>query len=77
MSLGGNEQTRLTAAHLNGLAVALFAVGGLAPLLARLYGGGDTGIPPLWLVMTLGGVCLVGSALLHLTGRRMLKRLTE
>ena len=34
MSLVHNEQAKLTATYVNGLAIAMFAVGGLAPLVA-------------------------------------------
>jgi len=38
MSLIQNEQTKLTATYLNGLAIALFGVGGIAPVLAYVFG---------------------------------------
>jgi len=34
-----NEQNKLTATYLNGIAVALFAVGGFAPLASVAVGG--------------------------------------
>jgi hypothetical protein len=39
MSLVHNERTKLTATYINGLAIAVFAVGGLAPILSNLYAG--------------------------------------
>jgi hypothetical protein len=64
MSLVRNEQTKLTATYLNGLAIALFAVGGLAPLFS--YAFGSMGGRPLWTVILTAAICLVVSAILHL-----------
>ena len=36
--LVANEQTKLSATYLNGLAIAIFAVGGLAPVVALVTG---------------------------------------
>ena len=38
MDLIRNERIRLFATYLNGIAIAVFAVGGLAPLFSMLYG---------------------------------------
>ena len=38
MSLVHNEQTKLTATYLNGVATALFGIGGIAPVLAYVFG---------------------------------------
>ena len=72
MSLVHNERTKLTATYLNGLAIALFAVGGLAPIFSRAFGEGAR---PLWTLATAAVICLVGSAALHLWARRILKGL--
>jgi len=39
MSQVHNERIKLSATWLNGLSIAIFAVGGLAPLLTRFYDG--------------------------------------
>ena len=48
MSLVHNEQTKLRATYLNGLAIATFAVGSLAPIVALL--SGTSAAPPLVMV---------------------------
>lgn len=73
MSLVHNEQTKLTATYLNGLAIALFAVGGLAP--AFSYTFGSIAGQPLWAVAVVAVICLVVSATLHLIARRILRDL--
>jgi hypothetical protein len=40
VSLVQNEQVKLTATYLNGLAIAIFAVGGLAPVVGVVSGDG-------------------------------------
>ena len=72
MSLVHNERTKLTATYLNGLAIALFAVGGLAPVFSHAFG---TEIRPLWTLAAAAVICLVGSAALHLWERRILQGL--
>lgn len=71
MSLVHNEQTKLTATFLNGIAIAVLAVGGLAPLVASLSGG--VGLTSL--IVVLGGVCFVVSLVLHLAARHLLRGL--
>ena len=75
MNLIHNEQTKLTATYLNGLAIALFAVGGLAPVFSYTFGSivGQ----PLWAVAVAAAICLVVSAVLHLIARRILRDLIE
>jgi hypothetical protein len=34
MNLVGNERTKLTATYVNGVAIAIFAIGGFAPLIS-------------------------------------------
>ena len=72
MSLVHNERTKLTATYLNGLAIALFAVGGLAPIFSHAFGAEPR---PLWTLAAAAAICLVGSAALHLWARRILKGL--
>jgi VIT1/CCC1 family predicted Fe2+/Mn2+ transporter len=73
MSLISNEQTKLTATYLNGLAIALFAVGGLAPLFSYTFG--SIAGQPLWAVVVVAAICLAVSAALHLIARRILREL--
>jgi len=72
MSLIGNEQAKLTATYLNGLAIALFAVGGLAPVFSGIYSGTITDGHTL----AIGsGSCFVASIALHFVARMILRRL--
>lgn len=66
-----NEQTKLTATFINGMAIAMFAVGGLAPSIGMAAGS----VPPAPLVAILMAYCLIGSLALHLIARRILRRL--
>lgn len=66
-----NEQTKLLATYLNGLGIAVFAVGGLAPVFSSLYG--EKG--PDGFMAFVSILCIVVSALLHLIARRTLRRL--
>ncbi|WP_040485022.1 hypothetical protein [Lutibaculum baratangense] len=71
----GNERLKLQANYLNGLAIAVFAIGGLAPLSSVAYGENSKADA---LVLGLGvGICLVASYALHLLARRVLKGLTS
>lgn len=72
MTMIRNEQTKLTATFLNGLAIALFAVGGLAPSLGMASGS----VPASLLVIFLMSYCLIASLALHLIARRFLRRMT-
>ncbi|TNC71429.1 amino acid transporter [Rubellimicrobium roseum] len=72
MSLVRNEQSKLTANYLNGVAIALMAVGGVAPLIAAFYG--DRGATPLLFVAV--AICILASAVLHFVARQILRGLT-
>ena len=72
MSLIHNEQTKLTATYLNGLAMAIFAIGAVAPVVT-IFSGGERGAP-LGLSATVV-VCLSVSGALHYVARRTLKGL--
>lgn len=52
--LVSNERLKLLATFMNGIAIAVFAVGGLAPLFSGLYG--SLGITRLLLLMS--SICL-------------------
>jgi hypothetical protein len=73
VSLVHNERVKLTATYLNGLAIAVFAVGGLAPVVAIVSGtvqaGAATGIS------VLAAICVTVIAGLHIVARRLLKGL--
>lgn len=71
MSLIRNEQTKLTATFINGLAVAIFAVGGLAPVFSTLYS--EQGPSALLLLMSV--VCFLLSMCLFYLARLTLRRL--
>lgn len=71
MSLVGNEQARLTANYLNGVAVAVFAVGGLGSLIPALSSDGGLTVFP----MIVSAICFVLSFTLHWVARHVLRRL--
>jgi hypothetical protein len=68
-----NEQAKLTATYLNGLAIAIFAVGGLAPAVALVSGSAQVASSGPIALMSLS--CLIASAALHFLARSVLKRL--
>ena len=72
MSLIQNEQVKLTATYVNGVAIAMFAVGGLAPIVALF--SGSISITPL-VATLLSTICVAISAALHAFARRHLRRL--
>lgn len=71
MTLIRNEQTKLLATYLNGIAIAVFAVGSLAPVFSSIYGSSG----PSWLLALTSTLCVIASATLHLIARRVLRRL--
>jgi Na+/melibiose symporter-like transporter len=64
-----NERTKLTATWLNGLSVALYAVGGLAPLASSVYNADG----PSLLIAVGTTVCIMAATALHLFARRYLR----
>lgn len=81
-----NERAKLTATYLNGIAVALFAVGGLAPLITigssiqDFSPGLTTGVAHFRInysgaSLVISLVCFAGSAALHSAARRALRTL--
>lgn len=68
MSLIHNERTKLSATYLNGVAIAVMAVGGLGPLIAVLNGG----TAPAVGLAIVSVICFAGSAALHFLARRLL-----
>jgi hypothetical protein len=69
-----NEQRKLTATFLNGIAVALFAVGGLAQLLSAFYTTGPDHANRL-IVVSVSIISMFSSVGAHLLARRTLKGL--
>jgi hypothetical protein len=74
MKLIDNEQAKLSATYLNGLAIAVMAVGGFAPLISFPFSGDARS---LWTTMLVVVICMGVSAALHFLGRRVLVGLKE
>ena len=68
MSLVHNERTKLSATYLNGVAIAVMAVGGLGPVVSVLNGGAA----PVLGIAAVSVICLLGSIALHFLARRLL-----
>lgn len=72
MSLVHNERTKLTATYINGVAIAVFAVGSFAPAIASLNNTSS--------LLSVGNlvvvICLGASGALHFLARRTLKGLS-
>lgn len=68
-----NEQAKLTATYLNGVAIALFAVGGIAPTVTFMNGAPTS--PSAAGTAIVVAVCIISSALLHFSARAVLRRL--
>jgi hypothetical protein len=68
-----NEQAKLTATYINGLAIGIFAVGAFAPV-ANFAAAGQAGGWPLFLLVV---GCLLSSVALHYVARWMLRKLEE
>lgn len=73
MSLVRNERLKLFATYLNGLAIATFALGGMAPLFSILYGTVTN--PALGWTVLVAVSCLAASATLHYVASVVLKGL--
>jgi uncharacterized membrane protein YfcA len=71
-----NERLKITATFLNGLAIAIFAVGGLAPAIQAMR---MMMLPPELLKGTVAVVivCTLVSGILHFAARRVLEGLIE
>ena len=72
-SLIANERTKLTATYLNGIAIATFAVGGLAPIVALV--SSSTQVSALTSISLLTAFCIILSGVLHLIAARHLRQL--
>ena len=71
MSLVYNERIKLSATYLNGMAIAIFAVGGFAPLIASF--AADDGFTARKTILAF--TCLVASGTIHFLARMSLKGL--
>ncbi|WP_188822326.1 amino acid transporter [Brucella endophytica] len=71
MTLIHNERIKLLATYLNGIGIALFAVGGLAPLFSALYSNSG---PTLFLIF-MSMNCVIVSAGLHYMASIALRRM--
>ena len=74
MSLVRNEQAKLSATYLNGVAIAVVAGGGIAPWIALLVQ--DSG-PGLAKAALISAICFSLSGALHYLARTLLTKLTE
>ena len=68
------EKIKLRAAFLNGIGIATFAVGALAPLIRAI---GDEAVTPAATVsaVVLSPICFALAGVLHLQAQRQLERL--
>lgn len=71
MSMIHNERLKLLATFLNGLGIALFGVGGLAPVFSSLYNANG---PTIYL-MVVSIICFLAACALHFAGSTVLKRM--
>ncbi|WP_375465347.1 amino acid transporter protein [uncultured Methylobacterium sp.] len=69
-----NERAKRSATYANGIAISIFAVGGLAPVFSVFYGSAPSSVPAS-AVLFSAGVCWFMSGVLHLPARRFLRRL--
>ncbi|WP_306118332.1 MULTISPECIES: amino acid transporter [unclassified Roseitalea] len=68
-----NERIKLLAGYLNGLAIAVIAVGGLAPIISSLYGSAQAS----GFLIFVSVFSLLVSSTLHYVGSMILKRLRQ
>lgn len=68
-----NERTKLTATFINGIAIAVFAVGGLTQAVKGVDPSAHVTVVSL--IVTVG--CFLGSFALHMMARHILGRLEE
>lgn len=72
--LVANERRKLSATYLNGVAVAVFAVGGFAPFISTVLAS-STGAQNPFLVLGVMGICWIVSGAIHSAARASLKGL--
>jgi hypothetical protein len=68
-----NERAKLTATYLNGIAIAIFAVGGLAPVISAASSASVISLPATMST----AICLFASVAPHFVARRVLKGLQQ
>lgn len=73
MSLIRNERTKLTATFLNGLAIAVFAVGGLTQAVRTVNEPATVTVATVW----VGVICFLGAFALHIVARQIPGRLEQ
>ena len=71
MDLIHNERIKLLATFINGIAIAVFALGGLAPISSALYGTSSFQTP----ILINSAVCLVTAFGVHYVGSMVLTRM--
>ena len=71
MSLIHNERVKLSATYLNGVAIAVFALGSLAPLFSYIYSAEAT--QPPWVTAVVSIICAFVSAAIHYGARYALR----
>ncbi|WP_420962154.1 amino acid transporter [Brucella sp. IR073] len=71
MTLIHNERIKLLATYFNGIGIAVFAVGGFAPVISSLYS--PNGPTPVLIFISL--VCILVSFALHYAASNVLRRL--
>lgn len=72
--LVANERAKLTATYVNGLAVGLYVVGGVAPIFTYVFAA-EASRPPIALIVLGSLVCQAASFGLHLWAKRFLRGL--
>lgn len=75
MSKVQDERTKLTATFTNGIAVAMVAAGGIAPLVAFSYGLPGAAHGPT--IALVGAGWIVGGFTLHFIARWLLRGMAE
>ena len=75
MNVIHNERLKLLATYLNGMAIAIFAVGGLAPSFAMIYGTNISASSTAF-VAVVAVSCLFASIGLHYLASLILMRLS-
>lgn len=68
-----NEQLKLTANYLNGLAIGTFIVGTIGPVISVTYTDNEAS----WTIIVVAFLCFAISAGLHVAGRLILGGLTD
>jgi hypothetical protein len=72
MNMIRNERTKLTATYFNGIAIAVFVVGGFAPLVTS-FSSSASG--PTFATSVMALICLLASGVVHYAARMLLKGL--